>query len=93
MDYRQAAEEVAKDMGLPKDVVLNSYKSFWRFIREHMASLPLKQGLTAEEFSQFKTCFNLPSLGKYGCPYDRYQRLRRKEQIKKDALKERSKVK
>lgn len=79
MDYREASEKVARDMGLPKDVVLNSYKSFWKFVKGHIVSLPLKQALSEEEFSKLKTCFNIPSLGKFGCPYDRYQRLRKEK--------------
>lgn len=74
MDYREAARVVAREMGLPEDEVLKVYKSFWRFIRERASSLPLKENLTDEELLKLRPYFNIPSLGKYGCPPERYHR-------------------
>lgn len=80
MKYSDIVKKLSKEMNLPEDVVDNAYKSFFSFIRDSIYKLPLKQDLTEEEFSALKTNFNIPSLGKLHCTYDRY--LRMKEQIK-----------
>lgn len=65
--YKEAAEE----LGLPKQVVKKAYSSFWKFIRTTIGELPLKEDLSEEEFDKLKTNFNIPSLGKLNCTYDR----------------------
>lgn len=72
MDYKLIFEEVSKKTGISEEVVSLAYKTFWKFIRETITELPLKENLTEEEFNGLKTCFNIPSLGKLVCTYDRY---------------------
>jgi len=53
--------------------VEKTYKAYWRFIKDTIESLPLKEELTEEQFNKLKTNFNIPSLGKLNCTYERYK--------------------
>ena len=72
-------KEVAEKMNIPVEVVEFAYKSYWKFIRETIQELPLKEDLSEEEFAKLKTNFNIVSLGKLACTYDRY--VRKKQQL------------
>ena len=65
-------KEVSSKLGLPRQVVLNTYKSFWEFIKGKIEELPLKEDLTEEDFNDLKVNFNLPYIGKIYCNYDTY---------------------
>lgn len=61
-----------------------AYESHWLFIRESIKALPLKEDLSEEEFKKLKTNFNIPSLGKLTCTYERMLGVRKRfEHIKK----------
>ena len=75
-------KKVADELNLPVEVVELAYKSYWKFIRETIKELPLKQDLSEEEFSKLKTNFNIVSLGKLSCTYDRYKRVKLKEKYR-----------
>lgn len=79
--YNKAIEEVSEELNLPYKVVDNAYKSFWRFIRNTIQELPLKENLSIEEFSKLKTNFNIPSLGKLSCTYDRMQKVKERFKV------------
>lgn len=72
MNYKPIFEQVSKETGISEEVVKTAYNLFWRFVRETASSLPLKDELTEEEFMDLKCNFNIPSLGKLCCTYDRY---------------------
>ena len=78
--YKQVAEE----MNIPVEVVEFAYKSYWKFIRKTIQELPLKQDLSEEEFAKLKTNFNIVSLGKLSCNYDRYKRVKLREKYRND---------
>ena len=80
MKYPDAVQKVSKELNLDEEVVDAAYKSFYGFIREKISELPLKEELTEEEFNALKTNFNIPSIGKLHCTYERY--LGMKEQKK-----------
>lgn len=65
-------------MNLSSDLVDKVYKAYWAYIRSSISSLPLKEGLTEEGFSKLKTNFNIPSLGKLGCTFDRYKGMKKR---------------
>lgn len=71
--------KVAEEMNIPVEVVELAYKTYWKFIRKTIQELPLKEDLSEEEFSKLKTNFNIVSLGKLACTYDRY--LNKKKQL------------
>ena len=80
MMLQQLYKKVAEEMNIPVEVVELAYKSYWKFIRKTIQELPLKNDLSEEEFAKLKTNFNIVSLGKLSCTYDRYKR--KKEQLK-----------
>ena len=57
-------KKVAAEYDLKVKDVAIAYKLFWKFIRDTIAALPLKDKMTEEEFNKLKTNFNLPSMGK-----------------------------
>ena len=81
--YRKVAEE----MNIPVEVVELAYKSYWKFIRKTIQELPLKEDLSEEEFAKLKTNFNIVSLGKLSCTYDRYRRVKLREKYKNEYIK------
>lgn len=72
MIYSEAIKQVSIELGLPPQVVKEAYESFWTFIRNNIKALPLKEDLSKEEFDKLRTNFNVPSLGKLSCAYDRF---------------------
>lgn len=79
-------KKVAKELNLPVEVVELAYKTYWKFIRETIKELPLKEDLSEEEFRQLKTNFNIVSLGKLSCTYDRYKRIKLKEKYRNGSI-------
>lgn len=71
MNYNTIVDTVAKEIGILPEVVDKAYKSYWRFIKETIQSLPLKDDIDEEEFAKLRTNFNIPSLGKMACTFDR----------------------
>lgn len=78
MTYKEIIEEVAEKTGLPKTLVDKTYRGYWKAVREHITSLPLKKDLTDEEFMELQPNVNIPSLGKLYITLDRYQRVQKR---------------
>lgn len=78
MTYEQILNRVAEELELPVDLVRNTYKAYWQFIRDTIQQLPLKEDISEEDFKKIKTNFNIPSLGKLYCTRDRYLRVRKR---------------
>lgn len=72
MIYSEVIKQVSIELGLPPKVVKEAYESYWTFIRNNIKALPLKEDLSKEEFDKLRTNFNIPSLGKLSCTYDRF---------------------
>ena len=71
MNYPDIIGKVSQEMGLPPEVVDTAYKSYWKFIKQTIQSLPLKDDISEEDFTKLRTNFNIPSLGKLTCTCDR----------------------
>lgn len=71
MSYTDIINVVSKELDIPAKVVDLAYKSYWKFIKQTIQSLPLKEEISEEEFFKLRTNFNVPSLGKLVCTYDR----------------------
>ena len=71
MNYPDIIGKVSQEMGIPPEVVSTAYKSYWEFIKQTIQSLPLKDDINEEEFAKLRTHFNIPSLGKLTCTFDR----------------------
>lgn len=72
MTYKEIFQKVSEELDLPKDLVVKTYKSYWTYIKDTIQSLPLKEDLDENSFNNIKTSFNIPSLGKLHCTYNRY---------------------
>lgn len=71
MNYPDIIDKVSKELDIPVEVVDAAYKSYWKFIKQTIQSLPLKNDIDEEEFAKLRTNFNIPSLGKLTCTFDR----------------------
>ena len=69
---RQSARKLSIDVKLVEQV----YRSYWRFIREQIESLPLRT-MTKEEFDLVDHNFNLPYIGKIYVDYEKIEKYRR----------------
>lgn len=78
MNYNNIVAKVAEDLELPEEVVNRAYKSYWEFIKKTIKDLPLKEDISIEKFSELRTNFNIPSLGKLSCTYDRMASIKKK---------------
>lgn len=76
MIYKDAIIKVAKEVELPVEVVRAAYKSYWEFIRNKIQELPLKEDLKEEDFQEMKTSFNIPSIGKLNCDYNKIKKIK-----------------
>lgn len=72
MQYSAVVNKTSQELGYPPEVIDKVYKAYWLWIKNYIKQLPLKDGLSEEEFNKLRTSFNLPSLGKLFCTYDVY---------------------
>ena len=76
MIYSDIVKKVAEELGLPIQIVDKTYKAYWYFIKQSIQQLPLKKDITEQEFNNIQTNFNIPSLGKLSCTFDRILRIK-----------------
>lgn len=81
MSYPDIIGKVSEELNLPKEVVDKAYKSFWLFINQSIQSLPLKENLNEEDFAKLKTNYNIPSLGKLTCTYERMLGVKKRYEV------------
>ena len=81
MKYSDIISKVSEELNLPRELVENTYKAYWIFIRDTVEKLPLKTELTQSEYMTLKTNINIPSLGKLNCTYNRYVGIRNRFNI------------
>lgn len=75
---QRVINEIARELLLPPDVIKNTYKAFWQYIKDSISSLPLDKDLTEGELNELRVNFNIPNLGKLVCPYHRYEAKKRR---------------
>ena len=84
MTYPEIVQHVSQETRIPPEIVDKTNKAYWLYIRNSVQELPLKEDMTEAEFLKLKPNFNIPSLGKLTCTYDRYKGVKEKFQhIKK----------
>lgn len=76
--YKNIINNLSKQLNLSEEVVEKVYNAFWLAIRDNIQNLPLKEDLTEPEFLKLKTNFNLPSIGKLCCTYEKYKYIKNK---------------
>lgn len=82
MTYDEIISKVADKLGLSVRLVDRTYRAYWKSIREHITSLPLKEDLTDEEFLKLQPNVNIPSIGKLYVTLDRYKRMKKMQEIR-----------
>lgn len=75
---------VARDLGMPSTIVEKVYKAYWRAMRDHITSIPMKEELTDDEFLSYRPNVNIPSIGKLYVTLDRYKRMKELYKIRKE---------
>lgn len=78
MKYSEIINQVSKELNIPVEVVDRAYRSSFEFIKNKIQSLPLKEDISEEEFSELRTNFNIPSLGKLVCTFDRMEGVKKR---------------
>ncbi len=71
-----ALRKAARNLSVDQKLVEVVYKSYWQFIKNHIASLPLRT-MEREEFDSTVANFNLPYLGKLYASYDKVEKYKR----------------
>jgi hypothetical protein len=82
--YQELLEQVSNELKIPIEVVKEAYLSYWKFVKSKIAELPLDEELSEDQFKELRTNFNVPSIGKLTCTYDRFLRVKQKQQYKKE---------
>ena len=76
MTFKQIIKQVAKELDLPEDLVRNTYKSYWKVIKQIIERNNIKSNdnliFTSDEFNNNVININVPSIGKLNCTYDKY---------------------
>lgn len=81
MKYSDIINKVSEELNLSREIVENTYKAYWNFIRVTIEELPLKTEISQEKFENLRTNINIPSLGKLNCTYNRYIGIRNRFNI------------
>lgn len=84
MTYDEIIKKVSEENNLPKNLVDRTYRAYWKAIREHITSLPLKEDLSDEEFLKLQPNVNIASIGKLNVTLDRYKRMKKMIKIRKE---------
>lgn len=74
-------DRLSRELNLPQDVIINTYKSYWAYIKNTIENLPLKEDLTEQDFNKLKVNFNIPNLGKLGFDYKRYLGVKKRNKL------------
>lgn len=80
MTYSEILERVSQDIGIDPEIIDRGYKAYWLYIRSSVQDLPLKEDISEAEFLSLRPNFNIPSLGKLTCTFDRYRGVKEKFQ-------------
>lgn len=67
-------KETSEHLGLPIEVVKVAYESFYKFIRETIKEMPLKD--SDINIKDLKTSFNIPSIGKLYCNEKKLEKIK-----------------
>lgn len=82
MKFSRSAEikikEMVEEYGLPEEVIRKIIKSPYEFIRKKTKELPIKNGMTKEEFLSLKSNFNVPGLFKMHTSWHAYSEIQKK---------------
>lgn len=77
--------DLSLETGLPKNVILNTYKAYWKYIKDTISKIDFDKINSEQEYNKARTNFNIPNLGKLGCSYDRVIRIKQQNKYKDEA--------
>ena len=86
MENKEAINQVAENLNLPKGFVAKVYKAYWKAIREYISKLPLKADLDDEQFLKLRPNVNIPSIGKLNVTLKKYKGIKRREEWRNEHL-------
>lgn len=69
-----AAGQTARKLGISPEYALLIYRSYWRFIRDTIESLPIEDS-SPDGISSLRTNFNIPYIGKLYTDKDKVQKV------------------
>ena len=72
-----ATKQAARELGISPSLSSLIYRSYWKFIKESISSLPLEL-MNEKDFENTTTNFNIPYIGKLYTSYDKIQKNRKK---------------
>ena len=78
-----ALRQASRKLSVDQKTVELIYRSYWKFIKEHVSGMVLRD-MTQEEFDSVVTNFNIPYLGKLYVVYDRIEQFKRKQKFFQD---------
>ena len=81
--------KTSRNLSVDYKLVESVYKSYWRFIKEHISSLPLRE-LSQEEYDSTISNINLPFLGKLYVDYGKLASYHRQRKLYEDVKAEES---
>lgn len=79
-----ALKKASKKLNVNQKTVELVYRSYWKFVKEHVSSMILKD-MSQEEFDAVVTNFNIPYIGKLYVVYDRIEKYKQKQKFYQDA--------
>lgn len=71
---KELYKETSEHLDLPIEVVKAAYESFYKFIRETIKEIPLKDSDT--DIKDLKTSFNIPFIGKLYCNEKKLEKIK-----------------
>lgn len=71
---KELYKETSEHLDLPIEVIKAAYESFYKFIRETIKEIPLKDFDT--NIKDLKTSFNIPSIGKLYCNEKKLEKIK-----------------
>ena len=81
MKYSDIINKVSEELNVSRELVENTYKAYWNFIRVTIEKLPLKTELSQERYGKLRTSINIPSIGKLYVTWNRYIGIRNRFNI------------
>lgn len=87
MKYEEAVLAIAQENNLSADFVNKTYRAYWKAVKQHITSLPLKENLSDEEFLKLRPNVNIPSIGKLYITLNRYRGVKKTIEYKNENLK------
>lgn len=66
---QQIIQKVAQQLNLSQKTVGTAYRCYWKYIRNTISAMPLKDDLTEKQFNELPTVFNIKYIGKIQCTY------------------------